>query len=151
MGDYLFSLTVNDGEFTSEADIVRLSASDAGSSEIIFTFGDEKTVHALPYATPAIALDKTITGDAPEYVEVGTFTLEAVGKDYTISEITEMDQRGGNYAPKMTGIELNQVLHAGDVAYVKMWQNRRQAREPTSYTVSLLIATFRNTWALLTT
>ena len=73
VGDYLFSLTVNDGEFTSEADMVRLSASATGSSEIIFTFGDEKTVHALPYATPTpITLDKTITGDAPEYVEVGT-------------------------------------------------------------------------------
>ncbi|WP_373960621.1 Ig-like domain-containing protein [Vibrio gigantis] len=121
VGDYLFSLTVNDGEFTSEADMVRLSASAAGSSEIIFTFGDEKTVHALPYTPTPITLDKTIIGDVPEYVEVATYTLEAVGKDYTISEITEMDFRGEDYAPKMTGIELNQVLHSGDVAYVKMW------------------------------
>ena len=72
------------------------------------------------------------------------YTLEAVGKDYTISEITEMDfKEVEDYAPKMTGIELNQVLHAGDVAYVKMWAKPTTgARTNVVYSVSSLIVTF---------
>ncbi|MFA0570595.1 PKD domain-containing protein [Vibrio gallaecicus] len=126
IGDYVLSLAVSDGELTSKNEYIRLSATEVGTSNLILKYAEETTARAWPFAEQFNSNIST-TGDAPAHILLGTFTLEAVGKDYIINETTAIDYMG-NVKAVMTGIEVNQVLNAGDKINVKMWAEPTQGQ-----------------------
>ncbi|MDN3616923.1 PKD domain-containing protein [Vibrio gallaecicus] len=126
IGDYVLSLAVSDGEFTSKDEYIRLSATEVGTSNLILKYAEETTARAWPFAEQFNSNIST-TGDAPAHILLGTFTLEAVGKDYIINETTAIDYMG-NVKAVMTGIEVDQVLNAGDKINVKMWAEPTQGQ-----------------------
>lgn len=119
VGDYVVALTVSDGEFTNLVDHVRVTATEVGTSDLVIGYGSEQTAKGWPF-TEQFTVNQTLEGNAPEYVLIETFTLEAVGQDYQISETTALDYLGLVQA-QMTGIEVGQTLHAGDKVTVKMF------------------------------
>lgn len=126
IGDYVLSLAVSDGELTSKNEYIRLSATEVGTSDLILMYAEETTARAWPFAEQFNSNIST-TGNAPAHILLGTFTLEAVGKDYTINETTAIDYMG-NVNAVMTGMEAGQVLNAGDKINVKMWAEPTQGQ-----------------------
>lgn len=126
IGDYVLSLTVSDGELTSKKEYIRLSATEVGTSDLILKYAEDTTARVWPFAEQFTSNIST-TGDAPAHVLLGTFSLEAVGKDYTINETTAIDYIG-NVDAVMTGMNAGQVLNAGDKINVKMWAEPTQGQ-----------------------
>ena len=117
-GDYALALTVSDGALSSEKDFVRVTASKAGTSDLVLHFNGEKK--QWPFAEE-IVLNEEIKGEAPKYVLLGSLTLEAVGHDYEVQQIFAMDAVNLTHDVKLSGIEDGSVLPVGDEIVVKLW------------------------------
>ncbi|EKO3866266.1 PKD domain-containing protein [Vibrio harveyi] len=127
-GDYALALTVSDGALSSEKDFVRVTASKAGTSDLVLHFNGEKK--QWPFAEE-VTLNEEIKGEAPKYVLLGSLTLEAVGHDYEVQQIFAMDAVSLTHDVKLSGIEDGSVLPVGDEIVVKLWSAPTQGNTVT--------------------
>ncbi|WP_029790499.1 MULTISPECIES: PKD domain-containing protein [Vibrio] len=118
-GDYALALTVSDGALSSGKDFVRVTASKAGTSDLVLHFNGEKK--QWPLEIPIITLNKDLKGEAPKYVLLGSLTLEAVGQDYEVQQVFAMNATNPDHDLKLSGIEDGSVLPVGDEIVVKFW------------------------------
>ncbi|BFN32932.1 hypothetical protein VH1709_contig00010-0028 [Vibrio harveyi] len=85
-GDYVVSLTVNDGEFSDSHSVgVRVRAISESQPHTKLTRGSDPTPLRLPHKQNDV-IDKTSdTGPIPNYYTLDSYTFEAVGKPITIT------------------------------------------------------------------
>ncbi|EGA70622.1 PKD domain-containing protein [Vibrio sinaloensis DSM 21326] len=119
IGDYVVALTTSDGEFNSNTDYVRITATEVGSSDLLFVMDDSQP-QSVGTVINMVTVNMTIEGDAPEYILLGEFTVEAKGRDYAIEETTALEANA-LIEGKLTGLEKGQTLYAGDKARIKMY------------------------------
>ncbi|YCO01113.1 PKD domain-containing protein [Vibrio sp. VNB-15] len=134
-GDYALALTVSDGALSSEKDFVRVTASKAGTSDLVLRFKGEKK--QWPFAEE-ITLNEDIKGEAPKYVLLGSLTLEAAGHDYEVQQVFAMDAVSLTHDVKLSGIEDGSVLPVGDEIVVKFWSAPTQGT-PVQLSYGLMI------------
>tara|TARA_Y100001956_G_C4124314_1_gene189201 strand:- start:1667 stop:3001 length:1335 start_codon:yes stop_codon:yes gene_type:complete len=127
IGDYVVALTVSDGEFSSNLDYVRITATDVGSSDLLFVMGDQEP-QSIGFIVHQLTVDKTVEGDAPEYILLGEFTVEAKGKDFPIEDFYVVDTKGVTEG-KVTGLEKGETVYAGDKVRAKMWAKPTAGQE----------------------
>ncbi|MDN3685899.1 PKD domain-containing protein [Vibrio sinaloensis] len=119
IGDYVVALTTSDGEFNSNTDYVRITATEVGSSDLLFVMDDSQP-QSVGTVLNMVNVNMTIEGDAPEYILLGEFAVEAKGRDFIVEDSMALDSKGVTEG-KLTGIETGQTIFAGDKLRIKMW------------------------------
>lgn len=119
-GEYVLSLTVSDGELTSAPSNVKITVVEANSGELKLVFDGETTPKSWPFALEPAEVQVTINEDPlPAAYKVGSFTLEAVGMDYTVKEVIAMDVMD-SVIPYVVGVQAGQVIKAGESVTVDL-------------------------------
>ncbi|WP_104398619.1 PKD domain-containing protein [Vibrio penaeicida] len=139
IGEYTFSLTVNDGEENSEKAFVRVSATETDSSQIKL-FDKDGNELTWPQK-PTDMITKSLNGTTPDFVEVSSYRLEAINADFKIIESSTMeldaqDPSAIAFTPRIEGLETGTVVRAGDVIEVSL-----QAK-PTNGAMKMLVFSF---------
>ncbi|MBW3695041.1 PKD domain-containing protein [Vibrio sp. T187] len=91
-GIYSVNLTVSDGEFSDEPYrpfYIKAIGLQAPHTKLFV--GDDTEPQVLAYKEEFIVDKTSETGELPEHYVLGQYTIEAVGKDITISAITAKD------------------------------------------------------------
>ncbi|MFB9214136.1 PKD domain-containing protein [Vibrio sinaloensis] len=127
IGDYVVALTTSDGEFNSNTDYVRITATEVGSSDLLFVMDDSQP-QSVGTVLNMVNVNMTIEGDAPEYILLGEFAVEAKGRDFIVEDSMALDSKGVTEG-KLTGIETGQTIFAGDKLRIKMWAKPTGGRE----------------------
>ena len=119
-GDYVVSLTVNDGNKTSRASTVRVTAVEPELTLEEFDEGDvfdpaEWQMVGLPY-TSSSTLTRTSTGEST--ITLAEFRLKAIGRDYTLQGVQVEDPTGSplpaGLNPRFVGLTSGIVISEGD-------------------------------------
>ena len=119
-GDYVISLTVNDGNKTSRASTVRVAAIEPELTLEEFDEGDvfdpaEWRMVGLPY-TSSSTLTRTSTGESA--ITLAEFRLKAIGRDYTLQGVQVEDPTGSplpaGLNPRFVGLTSGIVISEGD-------------------------------------
>jgi len=119
-GDYVVSLTVNDGNKTSRASTVRVTAIEPELTLEEFDEGDvfdpaEWRMVGLPY-TSSSTLTRTSTGEST--ITLAEFRLKAIGRDYTLQGVQVEDPTGSplpaGLNPRFVGLTSGIVISEGD-------------------------------------
>ncbi|MEP4466867.1 PKD domain-containing protein, partial [Marinobacter alexandrii] len=119
-GDYVVSLTVNDGNKTSRASTVRVTAIEPELTLEEFDEGDvfdpaEWRMVGLPY-TSSSTLNRTSTGESA--ITLAEFRLKAIGRDYTLQGVQVEDPTGSplpaGLNPRFVGLTSGIVISEGD-------------------------------------
>ena len=153
-GDYVFSLTVFDGEKHSAPASVMVSAMQPVLALERYTpadpFDPEKWWPAnLPY-TASSSLSKTVSGSHSGTERLAEYRLTAYGQDFTLEDL-QVTPAGDDLAPRFTGLSAGQVFPAGEsvtfgleITYAAV--TNRQATF--TFTVAETGATFHSTYTL---
>jgi uncharacterized protein involved in type VI secretion and phage assembly len=119
-GTYVASLTVNDGQVSSDTTTVSITAITPSLSlyEISDSFfGGGETLQALPYSASAnvSATVSCVGSGCTTYYKVGTFKLTAsAGRSFTITNLTASNLTAGSLiTPTFGNLTINQVIAAG--------------------------------------
>lgn len=119
-GDYVVSLTVNDGNKTSRASTVRVTAIEPELTLEEFDEGGvfdpaEWRMVGLPY-TSSSTLTRTSTGEST--ITLAEFRLKAIGRDYTLQGVQVEDPTGSplpaGLNPRFVGLTSGIVISEGD-------------------------------------
>ncbi|TGU70723.1 hypothetical protein E4633_17140 [Geomonas terrae] len=112
-GIYSINLVVNDGKLDSAVATVTINAT-APYLELskIDPFFGSVTILSLPY-TVNTASSQTLTGiPTPTYATIDTFTLKAMGSNFTIENLSAADSTG-LVVPYFSGLSNGQTISAG--------------------------------------
>lgn len=109
-GIYAVGLTVSDGEFTDEPYkpfYVKVFGLQMHTKLLV---GDDTEMQILPYKQEFV-VDKSIeTGDIPTEYILGSYTIEAVGKDVTISGISAKNYSESEVTPYFIGLAEGEIV-----------------------------------------
>ena len=112
-GTYILNLVVNDGKVdsTTAAVTVNATAPYLQLSQTDSFFG-ATTIFLMPYTTTATSNQTLIGIPAPTYATVDTFTLKAIGTDFTVKDLSAVDSTG-RVVPYFSGLSGGQTITAG--------------------------------------
>lgn len=107
-GIYQFSLIVDDGDLQSTPNnlAVRVVSPQAPHTRLLV--GEESEPQILPYRKQFVVDKTSETGDIPESYILGSYAIEAVGKDVTISGIRAEDA-SGKVVPYFQGLSAGEI------------------------------------------
>ncbi|NRA85708.1 MAG: hypothetical protein HRU22_18610 [Gammaproteobacteria bacterium] len=136
VGEYVLSLTVSDGALQSTADNVKITATEPVKNELKLVFGNDPEPKTWAFVPEIVTVNKTFnSAPKPTAYKLGSFTLEAVGQDFTIDEVFAMDVTN-NVTPYITGVTVGQVIKAGEKIHVELFSPLTDGEEVTlSYAV----------------
>ena len=120
IGDYVLSLKVSDGALKSAPSNIKVTVTESLKSELKIVFHDrDPAQNTLPYVFNPITIDKTFSDPKPATYKLASFTLEAVGQDYTIKEVTPWGIMGV-VTPIINGVVEGQVIKAGEKVEIEL-------------------------------
>ena len=112
-GAYIFNLLVNDGKADSTTATVTVNATESylQLSQTNSFFGTT-IILSMPYTTTATSNQNLVGIPAPTYATVDTFTLKAIGRNFTINNLSAVDSTG-RVVPYFDGLSDGQTITAG--------------------------------------
>lgn len=113
-GDYVLSLTVSDGEFTSQASNIKVTA----KNQLKLVFNGDPSQNTWPYVLDLETINKIYDDPKPAEHKFASFTIQALGQDYTVREVTPWGING-IVQPTITGVVEGQVIKAGETVEVE--------------------------------
>ncbi|CCN33373.1 exported hypothetical protein [Vibrio nigripulchritudo SO65] len=112
VGEYTFSLTVNDGQESSSKDFVRVSATESGTSQIKLFDKDGNELN-MPFKLEELK-NIDLNGATPEYVDIASYRFEATGADFKLIDVNAFNVLSPSSTPLIEGVKKFQTIHAGD-------------------------------------
>ncbi len=120
VGEYVVSLTASDGDLKSTASNVKVTVTEAVKNELKIVFHDrDPALNVLPYVFDPITINKTFADPKPATYKIASFSLEAVGQDYTLKEVTPWGLMGV-VKPIIKGVVEGQVIKAGETVEIEL-------------------------------
>ncbi|SON52801.1 PKD domain-containing protein [Vibrio tapetis] len=120
VGEYVVSLTASDGHLKSTASNVKVTVTEAVKNELKIVFHDrDPALNVLPYVFEPITINKTFADPKPATYKIASFSLEAVGQDYTLKEVTAWGLMGV-VQPIIKGVVEGQVIKAGETVEIEL-------------------------------
>jgi len=126
-GDYVATLTVNDGKVNSSSATVTLTATPVKSVTLLSVpdslFGGEDRLQPWPFATAgsASASVSCVGAGCATVYDVATFKLRASGQSFTIANLEAINLTSGSpIAPLFSGLSNGQTITDGQTVTFKL-------------------------------
>ncbi|CED61263.1 PKD domain protein [Moritella viscosa] len=110
-GTYVVGLTVSDGEFTSKPYkpfYVKVYGLQAPHTKLFV--GNDSKLQLFPYKEKFVVNKTTDSGSIPDEYILGNYTIEAVGKDVTISGINAINYSDAKLKPYFIGLSEGEIV-----------------------------------------